>query len=287
MRDYGSVSPKFWIGETGKLLRGDQSAQLLALYLMTSPHATMIGVFHCPIMYMAYETGLPLEGASKALQRLCEVGFCTYDAASETVFVIRMAAHQLGERLKADDKRAIGAKKAYGNIAVGHIQKAFWDVYHDDFNLGNEPEITQEKKPLGSPFEDPLKQLTGQDKTGTEAGTGTGHPAKAKKIKALNSVIPSEAFERFWSAWPSDRRQDKADCATKWEMLGLDSIVDSILADVEERKRSKRWKEGFVELTATYINNKRWMDGMKVVDAVLPGSIAGKDYGKGSTGDAF
>ena len=48
MRDYGKVSPGFWIGETGKALRGDMEAQIVALYLMTSPHATMTGVYHCP-----------------------------------------------------------------------------------------------------------------------------------------------------------------------------------------------------------------------------------------------
>ena len=57
MRDYGIVSPRFWIGETGKKLRGNPNEQVLALYLMTSPHANMIGVFHCPILYMAHETG--------------------------------------------------------------------------------------------------------------------------------------------------------------------------------------------------------------------------------------
>ena len=78
MRDYAKVLPSFWIGPSGKKLRGDMEAQLLALYLMTSPHANMIGVYHCPILYMAHETGMPLEGATKALQRLCEAGFCHY-----------------------------------------------------------------------------------------------------------------------------------------------------------------------------------------------------------------
>ena len=33
MRDYGQVTPAFWIGETGKKLRGDVNAQVLAMYL--------------------------------------------------------------------------------------------------------------------------------------------------------------------------------------------------------------------------------------------------------------
>src|SRR6202034_1574664 len=111
MRDYGIVSPKFWIGETGKALHGDPMAQVVALYLMTSPHATMTGVFHCPLLYISHETGSPSKGASKALRRLIQVGFCEYETASETVFVIRMAAYQVAESLKPNDKRVSWLKK--------------------------------------------------------------------------------------------------------------------------------------------------------------------------------
>lgn len=69
MRDYAQVCPQFWLGKTGKKLRGDAEAQLVALYLITSPHANMIGVFHCPMMYIAHETGMSLEGASKEIGR--------------------------------------------------------------------------------------------------------------------------------------------------------------------------------------------------------------------------
>ena len=76
MRDYSVITPAFWIGETGKKLRGDVNAQLLAMYLMTGPHSTMTGVFHCPVLYMAHETGMSMEGTTKALERLLEVGLC-------------------------------------------------------------------------------------------------------------------------------------------------------------------------------------------------------------------
>jgi len=65
MRDYGTISPQFWLGKTGKALRGKPEAQLVALYLMTSPHATAIGIYHCPVLYMAHETGLPFEAKNK------------------------------------------------------------------------------------------------------------------------------------------------------------------------------------------------------------------------------
>lgn len=154
MRDYGVVSPKFWIGETGKALRGNAPAQVLALYLMTCPHANMIGVFHCPVLYMAHETGLGMEGASKALQSLIEAQYCTYDEASETVFVHRMAAYQVAESLKPGDNRVKGVEREWSNIGPAQLKAAFTAIYSVAFHLPAEAEKQSPSqapsKPLGS-----------------------------------------------------------------------------------------------------------------------------------------
>lgn len=162
MRDYGKVSPQFWIGETGKQLRGDANAQLLALYLMTCPHSNMIGVFHCPVLYMAHETGLGAEGATKALARLSEVGFCEYDEDSETVFVIRMAAYQIGDELKPTDNRVAGLRKEVARMPEARMKSRFLAVYGVAFGL---VDPTQKGKGGRSPSKAPPKP---------RAGTGTG-----------------------------------------------------------------------------------------------------------------
>lgn len=92
MRDYAKVAPQFWIGATGKALRkAGAEAQVVALYLLTSPHANMLGLYYLPTVYLIHETGLGEEGASKGLQRAIEAGFCSYDEASEVVWVHEMA----------------------------------------------------------------------------------------------------------------------------------------------------------------------------------------------------
>ena len=91
VRDYGKVSPHFWTGTTGKKLRNSPEAVIVAMYLMTSPHANMLGLYYMPILYVAHETGLGFEGASKGLRSACEAGFCSYDEASEMVWVHEMA----------------------------------------------------------------------------------------------------------------------------------------------------------------------------------------------------
>ena len=67
MRKYSSITPKFWIGKTGRKLRGDISAKLVAAYLLSCPNNDMTGVFYCPLCQISAETGLPLEAPSVPL----------------------------------------------------------------------------------------------------------------------------------------------------------------------------------------------------------------------------
>lgn len=250
MRDYGIVSPRFWLGETGKSLRGDPDAQVLALYLMTSPHSTMIGVFHCPILYMAHETGIPLEGASKGLRRLIEAGFCEYDEASETIFVTRMAAYQIGESLSLSDKRVSGIRKEVEKMPKGPIKSSFLRVYGDAFHLQKErAEASPSKAPSKPHRSQEQEQEQEQDK---EHGGST--PSKPRTQSASR-------FAEFWQAWPAGpRKQARAECEKKWKARGLDSLADEIVGHVRSLLKTKQFQE-FTPSPLTYLNQRRWEDG--------------------------
>lgn len=79
MRDYGIVSPRFWIGETGRKLRKLPDAQRIAMYLLTAPMADMTGVFYCPVATILNDVGAPCEPLEASLKGL-ERG---YEGASE------------------------------------------------------------------------------------------------------------------------------------------------------------------------------------------------------------
>ena len=202
MREYGSVSPRFWIGETGKALRGQPEAQVLALYLMTCPHANMIGVFHCPVLYMAHETGLGMEVASKALASLTKAGFCDYDEASETVFVVRMAAHQVGEQLKADDKRVLGVRKEYERIAVARMKTQFLAIYSKAFHLTGEPPKQPEGKGDASPSDAPPKQLTGTGHEQNKKGSAKSRQTSLPDGFGISERVRSWAAEKGYTDVP-------------------------------------------------------------------------------------
>lgn len=71
----------------------------------------------------------------------------------------------------------------------------------------------------------------------------------------------SAGFDAFWKTWPAgDRKQDRKACWEKWQLHGLDDLAPVILRDVEAKKDTEKWKSGFVEMPATYLNNRRWED---------------------------
>lgn len=68
MRSSATVSPQFWTGVTGRSLRQHPDAHRLALYLVTCPNSTMIGLYYLPLPTSCHELGMTPEGASEALR---------------------------------------------------------------------------------------------------------------------------------------------------------------------------------------------------------------------------
>lgn len=243
MREYGKVSPQFWIGKTGKALRGNPEAQIVALYLMTSPHAEMTGIFHCPILYIAHETGLSIEGATKGLARLSEVGFSTFDEENELVFVHEMAKYQIGDDLKPTDNRVAGVQKLFSNMPDSFVKDLFFDRYKIAFLLDK----------TVSPLEAPLKP---------RAGAGARKEQTCKSKPASGKPEVSEGFAKFWQAWPaSDRKAAKMECFKRWKAKGFEKSAAEIVVHVESVRSTKKWTDGYAPAPLTYLNQQHWLDG--------------------------
>ncbi|MEM6485321.1 MAG: replication protein [Pseudomonadota bacterium] len=151
MREYSRFAPTFWTGTTGKAIKAHgPETTLVAVYLFTNPHANMLGIYYLPVLYVAHETGIPLEGASKALQRLSEGGFCSYDTASEVVWVYEMARWQVGESLNAKDNQVKSINKLYQNIPKCPFLGEFFEKYHAAYHLENQRHSEAPSKPLRS-----------------------------------------------------------------------------------------------------------------------------------------
>lgn len=161
MRDYAKVSPKMWHGKTTKELRKrGYEALLVGLYLMTSPSSNMLGLFGQPVLYMAHETGLGIEGAMKGLQGCIEAGFCAYDEDSEFVFVYEMARYQIDSELSPKDLRCKGIQKEYDGLSENPFLGDFFDRYAVAFHMTSRRGFEVEKV---IPSQAPSKPLPSQE----------------------------------------------------------------------------------------------------------------------------
>lgn len=106
---------------------------------------------------------------------------------------------------------------------------------------------------------------------GNATGVSSALPKEEKRREDIDTprtpVGGAGRFEDFWSAWPAnERKQDKAKCAKKWKASALDASADRILADIEVKRQTQKWQDGFVEAPLVYLSGSRWEDG------VMPGS---------------
>lgn len=175
MRDYGQVSPMFWIGETGRALRKNPDAQRVALYFMTAPSSEMTGVFYCPLLSILNDVGYfyllgspsegslegvvsPIEGVKQAIFELQRLGFCFYDFESEFVFVSEMARWQIAQELKPTDNRVVNVRKLVKAMPK-NMAALFLKRYNDVYHLGFDPEIWIDPYLNKGIIEAPLKPL--------------------------------------------------------------------------------------------------------------------------------
>lgn len=211
MRDYATVAPQFWLGKTGRELRKKGAeAQVVSFYLMTSPHANMLGLYYLPILYIAHETGLGLEGASKGLKSTIEAGFCSYDEDTEMVWVHEMAAYQVGKALKPGDNRCAGVRNEYASLTENPFLSLFYERYKDDFHLNVKREScpTPEGASKGLRSQDQEQdQEQEQDKDLSGQGSATP-PSGGSSDEALSEKPKSrKAVTRRNLNWPGGNTQ--------------------------------------------------------------------------------
>jgi hypothetical protein len=84
MRDYGKIFTSFWTSQTTRALSED--GRTLALYLLSSPHSNIIGVFRVPDGYVAEDLQWSSERVSKAFDNLSQNGWATRN--KETGWVV-------------------------------------------------------------------------------------------------------------------------------------------------------------------------------------------------------
>lgn len=87
MRDYGKVHTSFWTSETTRGMSED--ARSLAMYLLTSPHGTIAGVFRLPDGYVCEDIQWEGERVKKGFDELLAKGFANRCETTKWVWIAK------------------------------------------------------------------------------------------------------------------------------------------------------------------------------------------------------
>lgn len=117
MRQYAMLSHRFWTGTTGKALRdAGQVVQLVAVYLLSSPHSNFLSIYRLPMPYAAADLRMPEEEVRKAMLAIESTGFIKYDHDADLVWIVEGARWQIGESLNGADKKVLHAQREFDQL---------------------------------------------------------------------------------------------------------------------------------------------------------------------------
>lgn len=257
MRDHAIFSPQFWTGETGRALRTDPDAQRVAAYLFTAPTSNMIGLYYLPILTIANDVGLSKEGASKALRRVCQLGFASYCFESEVVFVFEMARYQVGSQLSPKDKRVKGVERQLCTYRKCRFYNDFLSRYGDIYHLSCTPNPQSQQ-------EAPSKPLRSQEQE-QEQEQGIKLPSEA----CPNPPSASSDFAAFWQAVPKKVGKQAAAKAYKAAVKAVRGRTDApggddphgyLLDRMTEFAASEKAQGQFCPHPSTWLSQGRYDD---------------------------
>lgn len=236
MRNYSQFSPTFWTRGSGKNLRGDPVAQVLAVYLFTSPHANMTGIYHVALPTVAHEIGQPVDDVREALSRISDIA--VYDEDAELAWVPALAKHQVGEDLKPTDKRRRAIEKA--------LEQA-----------GNHPFVLEFIRRYGARYGLKLKTdnvTTDAPSMGEDEDVPEGHPRTVDAPGSRSVPVPVPVPEGVQGAAPTAASDGQQANAARRDPF-MESMTGRRAQDNSEVKSLfEAWKDAHAARGSTFRN---------------------------------
>lgn len=213
-RNYAKVSPRLWTGRLGKSLRGDRATQIVAFYLVTNPHANLVGLYHLPLEYIAVDTGLELASVEGAIERLAQLGFVSYDDVNDRVWVVEHARHEFNGQQPlrgSGDKRLVAVERELTEHDISPLADRFRAHYR---------ELSM---PLRCPSDAPSSVSEAPSKSGSGSGTGSGtgiRTPETTKEDDENEALSPRTIRDGPVLFRFRTRKTERQKATNWELRG-------------------------------------------------------------------
>lgn len=182
---YTRVESRFWQDEKMRAVSDD--ARHLMLYLLTSPHRNIIGLYFLPSPYACFDLGWSEERFKKGLHELLRVGCVKYDENTHVVIVQNYLKHNPLE----NPNQVKSAIEKLDEIPQTPLFNDFLAI------------IEKFDKPFMKPLVERLQERLSQPGTGTGTGSGSGdidnspNPPVSDEPHEPGEVVNSDAKTVF------------------------------------------------------------------------------------------
>ena len=176
MRDYGRIHTAFWTSPDIQQLSDD--GKLLAAYLLTSPHATIVGVCYLPDGYVTEDLGekaWPTKRVRQGFAELFRNGFCNRCETTKWVWIRKFLLWNRPENPNQWKAAARVAEQVPDRCAFRTEFLGVFSALRD-----GQPFPSMEPSPNGS-------ETLSESGSGTGTGSGTG---KKNNLSAAPTTGP-------------------------------------------------------------------------------------------------
>jgi uncharacterized phage protein (TIGR02220 family) len=277
MREFAKVSPQIWINEQSrKLKRLGIEAQLIAFYLSTCPHSSMIGVYYLPIAFISHETGISHDVVLSTLQNLEEINVCTYDKSTEYIWVHDMAFDQISSKPKFNDNRVKAIHDAFHGLPDLPFLDKFKEKYGEAFYMVSQKQLN----------EGPYKPLPSKEKEKDNENDKENENQNENEAAQKNSNSNSDILENNNNN--VDQNESSLSSVEEQARRILDFFNEKIKYPYPPTNKNLKFiinwlNEGYEEKTCFYvITNKyrEWEDIPEMKGYFKLGIIFGKKFPK-------
>jgi len=281
---YTRVESRFWQDEKMRLVSSD--ARHLMLYLLTSPHRNILGMYFLPIPYACFDLGWDEHRFGKGLSELLGKGCIKYDEENHVVLVINFLKHNPLENqnqvksavdkleqlpqtpLIKDLYEIVKDEKPHYKQLVERLDKQLSKGLSEQLNelfskqeeVKEEEKETEEEKEYNTAADAAKNQLVPAEKSSGSQEVIEDDGAQPKKT---GKDEYTQEFEEFWSNYP--RKLDKRRAFKAWKARlkeGTDPL-DIIQAGINYANYCKKqgFEQRFIKHGSTFLGpDKSFLD---------------------------
>ena len=247
---YGTIDSRFWTSLAVRALSNQQ--KICFIYLLTSPHRNMLGLYRLPAAYAADDLCWKVDATLKVLRHLTNMmpeALAEYDEKTAVVLIPNYLAYNAIR----GEKQEGGALSRLAEIPATLLLKRFGEClkvhgqHLEKLRKAVEDRVTENGLLLFDTSTDRVsrKRVT-VTVTDTASDTGTG----------------TDRFAEFWKLYPRKAGKGKAE-ESFVKYVTSKKIFDAVMAGLRKHIGCDDWVKDdgqYIPHPTTWLNQRRWED---------------------------